>query len=118
MLTTSKVEETLAETLVEYKPFSWLSGRLQAFALGAASMIALPNITDKSNAIKTLQSEAEHFRRGIRMSSCSITSFATATDVSFSRKFQVLGYRVGDPGAEGPRETQLRDHSTCLVSLP
>ena len=61
-----QVEETLAQTLIYYQPFNLLPGHLQAYAFGAASMIALPNITEKANAIKTLQSEAEHFRRGIR----------------------------------------------------
>ena len=62
----TKVQATLAEALIDFTPFRWLSGRAQAFTLGSASLLALPDITDASKAIRTFQSEAEHFRRGIR----------------------------------------------------
>lgn len=67
-MSSRQVQATLAEALVDYTPFRWLSGRAQAYALGATSLFALPDVTDPSKAIKTFQSEAEHFRRGIRKS--------------------------------------------------
>ncbi|GJE93850.1 FAD-binding domain-containing protein [Phanerochaete sordida] len=65
-----QIQETLAETLVNFLPFIALPGRLQAFLFGAAGLLALPSITDPAQAIRTLQSEAEHFRRGIQNFRC------------------------------------------------
>jgi len=65
-----QVQATLAETTVNYTPFRWLSGRAQAFILGLTSLLALPSITDQSQAIRTFQSEAQHFRRGIQNFRC------------------------------------------------
>ncbi|KAH6903835.1 hypothetical protein BKA70DRAFT_1110157 [Coprinopsis sp. MPI-PUGE-AT-0042] len=65
-----QVQASLAEALVDYTPFRWLSGRLQAYTMGLASLLALPNVTQQKDAIKTFQSEAEHFRRGIQNFRC------------------------------------------------
>lgn len=65
-----QIQETLAETLVNFPPYQALPGRLQAFSFGAAGMLALPSITDPAQAIRTSQSEAEHFRRGIQNFRC------------------------------------------------
>ena len=51
---------------MNYPAFQDLPGWLQAFLFGVGSMLALPSITDPKKAIRTFQSEAEHFRRGIR----------------------------------------------------
>lgn len=61
-----QVQGTLAEAVINFTPFRWLPGHLQAFLFGAASLFAMPSITDSKDAIQTLASEAMHFRRGIR----------------------------------------------------
>ncbi|CAL1712310.1 unnamed protein product [Somion occarium] len=65
-----QIQATLAEALVNYTPFRWLSGRHQAFLLGGASLFALPNVTEEKDIIKTFVSEALHFRRGIQNFRC------------------------------------------------
>ncbi|GJE93853.1 FAD-binding domain-containing protein [Phanerochaete sordida] len=65
-----EIQATIAEALVNSIPFRLLSGKKQALLSGAACMRALPSITDPSQAIRTLQSEAEHFRRGIQNFRC------------------------------------------------
>lgn len=61
-----QVSATIAETLVNFKPWSWLSGKKQAYLLGVAAMLSLPNITKVKDTIKAHVSDALHFRRGIR----------------------------------------------------
>lgn len=66
------MQGTLAEAVINFTPFRWLPGRLQAFLFAAASLFAMPSITDEKDAIKTFSSEAMHFRRGIR-ESCQLS---------------------------------------------
>jgi len=65
-----QLQGSLAQTIVEFPPFQWLSGQLQATILAKSAMLLLPDIHDRSKAIKTLVSEALHFRRGIQNYRC------------------------------------------------
>ncbi|ELU37650.1 cholesterol oxidase, substrate-binding domain-containing protein [Rhizoctonia solani AG-1 IA] len=58
----------LAEQIVNTDIFRSLSGRVQALLMGQVTLGAMPHIPDPKKAIRTLTSEALHFRRGIRES--------------------------------------------------
>jgi hypothetical protein len=56
----------LAEQVVTSWAFKLLSGRLQALLLANTTLSLMPDVPNPQNAIQTLLSEAQHFRRGIR----------------------------------------------------
>ncbi|CAE6465741.1 unnamed protein product [Rhizoctonia solani] len=60
----------LAEQIINTELFGSLSGRMQAFLFGQVTLGAMPNIPEPQNAIRTLTSEALHFRRGIQNMRC------------------------------------------------
>ncbi|CAE6392647.1 unnamed protein product [Rhizoctonia solani] len=60
----------LAEQIVNTNLFGSLSGRIQALLMGQATLGAMPHIPDPEKAIRTLVSEALHFRRGIQNMRC------------------------------------------------
>ncbi|GAB1522219.1 hypothetical protein RhiTH_005331 [Rhizoctonia solani] len=60
----------LAEQIVNTDIFRSLSGRVQALLMGQVTLGAMPHIPDPKKAIRTLTSEALHFRRGIQNMRC------------------------------------------------
>ncbi|CCO34347.1 hypothetical protein BN14_08444 [Rhizoctonia solani AG-1 IB] len=60
----------LAEQIVNTKLFGSLSGPVQALLMGQATLGAMPHIPEPEKAIRTLTSEAIHFRRGIQNMRC------------------------------------------------
>ncbi|KAL5638994.1 hypothetical protein ACGC1H_003387 [Rhizoctonia solani] len=60
----------LAEQVINTELFGSLSGRIQAFLFGQITLGAMPHIPEPQNAVRTLTSEAIHFRRGIQNMRC------------------------------------------------
>ncbi|CAE7197879.1 unnamed protein product [Rhizoctonia solani] len=60
----------LAEQVINTELFGSLSGRIQAFLFGQITLGAMPHVPEPENAIRTLTSEAIHFRRGIQNMRC------------------------------------------------
>lgn len=86
---------------MNYTPFRWLPGRLQAFIFGAASLFVMPDVKEPTKAIKTFQSEALHFRRGIRM----FSSFSSCLAVSRRSEICTENFRCWDTEWEIPVPT-------------
>ena len=57
-----------AETLINSKPFQWLSAYHQTEIIAGLALSQMPDLPKPKDAINTLVSEALHFRRGIRKS--------------------------------------------------
>ncbi|KAF8594751.1 hypothetical protein BDV93DRAFT_577501 [Ceratobasidium sp. AG-I] len=65
-----QVQGWAAETLVNSAPFKWLSGKHQTQLTSWFALKQMPDLPKPEDAIKTLVSEALHFRRGIQNMRC------------------------------------------------
>ncbi|KAJ3559702.1 hypothetical protein NM688_g179 [Phlebia brevispora] len=86
-----QVQATLAEVLVNCPLFKGLKGYMQAYVLGLGGMLALPDIQNPKDAIKTYTSEALHFRRGIQNFRCLDTEWEIPiTTVNGHRNYEQI----------------------------
>ncbi|KAJ3559693.1 hypothetical protein NM688_g180 [Phlebia brevispora] len=86
-----QVQATLAEEITSCPLFEDLKGHMQAYVLSLGSMLALPDIKDSKDAIKTYVSEALHFRRGIQNFRCLDTEWEIPiTTVNGARNYEQI----------------------------